>query len=668
MIRSSQKVRAINTAGGLRAMASNPNVQRRSGSFASALSGRAEEVANFGGGSMYGQARNGTVTNALPQSGILYDTLLNNLIGENEMTNVRFYRDIYHYDAVGGSTVDLMSNMPFSDFQLLGCDDKRLDVYNEAIARLDMKTYLPEATIDYLVTGLNCATLVYNSKLKAFVDYIPWRMEDCRIHNTPFRNVDPVIEVRPPDHYKAFLSSDSEQFRRLKQELNPKLLQAFDAETIKLDPLTTIFLPRKTYTYSQHGTSLYRRILPLYFLEKTLYRGTLVETMRRQRALLHLQMGDDIWEPTPEEMQAIVALFMEADMDPLGAVVGTRQGVQLNEARQGGDFWKYTDIIDATSALKLRALGISETFLSADANYATAETGLTVFTENIRGYRDNVTHKIFYTKLLPLIASMNEFYKDAKGNELDRSGAKKEKDKEKELSMLLARYEASRRRREMGSAGSYNISLQHRMNDNHNFDLPTIHWSKSLRPAADQQTLEILGTLKDKGLPIPLTMLAAAGGMNIDNLIRDLQEDEEIKAKIKQITGKDPDQMAQGEDGEGLGDAMAQFGNDGGGNGMGNTEASLMADVIRTVSKRRRRALLSRNFDSTEYQGTTRTGKPRYIYRQNVERDRQYDNLAKAIKNMSDPHNYQTVLSKAVRRMGGLPSMYGEIGDAPGGY
>jgi hypothetical protein len=621
MIRTNQKIRTVQTASGLRAMPTNPNGPGRRSGMVARASGKEVETANFGGGSMYGQARNGTVTNALPQSGILYDTMLNNLIGENEMTNVRFYRDIYHYDAVGGSTVDLMSNMPFSDFQLLGCDDDRLDVYNTAISRLDMKTYLPEATIDYLVTGMNVATLVYNASLKAFVDYIPWRMEDCRIHQTPFRNIDPVIEARPPDYYKEFLTRDSESFRRLRAELNPKLLEAFKSEMIELDPLTTIFLPRKTYTYSQHGTSLYRRILPLYFLEKTLYRGTLVETMRRQRALLHLQMGDDIWEPTPEEMQAVVALFMEADMDPLGAVVGTRQGVQLNEARQGGDFWKYTDIIDATGALKLRGLGISETFLSADANYATAETGLTVFTENIRGYRDNTTHRVFYTKLFPLIASMNEFYKDD-GKPTNKKGKSAEK----------------------AAAGSYNISLQHRMNDSHKYDMPIVHWSKSLRPQADQQTLDVLGTLKDKGLPIPLTMFAAAGGINIDNLIRDLKEDEDVKKRIKEITGKDPDQM----------------GGDGGGP-VDDGGMSLEESVLRTVLKHRRRPLLSREF-ATEYHGTTPTGKKKYIYRQNVERDRQYDIVAKALKNISDPHHYSSVLDKAQRRMGGLPSPYPTMG------
>lgn len=644
MIKANQRIRINGSAGSLRATATNPIPhQRRSVAQAAFGKDMQTEQAMFGGGSMFGAARNGVTTNYLPQSGILYDTMLNNLIGENEMTNVRFYRDIYHYDAVAGSMVDLMSNMPFSDFQLLGCSDERLETYDRAIARLDFKTYLPEATVDYLVTGMNISTLVYNSQQKAFVDYIPWRMEDCRIHHTPMRNVDPIIEARPPDYYREFMRNDRTEFRKIRADLNSKMVEAFTSEMITLDPLNTIYLPRRTYTYSQHGTSIYRRILPLYFLEKTLYRGTLVEAMRRQRALLHLQMGDDIWEPSPEEMQAIVAMFMEADMDPLGAVVGTRQGVQPSELRQGGDFWKYLDIIDATSALKMRALGIGESFLSSDATYASQEVGLTVFTENIRGFREHITWRIFMTKLFPLIASLNGFLKeDGKKSTGIQSKA------------------------EHASAGKFNIALQHKINDSYKYDLPTLHWSKPLRPAADQQTLDMLGTLKDKGLPIPLTMFAAAGGLNMDNLIRDLREDEEVKKKIKKITGKTPEEIAQESMGLGAG-GMGGFGDTGmggaGDNGMSDSRSDRLAEesLLRTLLHRRKVPMLSREFE-TEYSGQTRTGQKRHIFRQNIERDRQYDQLAKAIKSVSDPHRYSTVVADAAKRMGGLPDLYGPPG------
>lgn len=653
MIKTNQSIRLKETAKGLRAVGTNPIRGKATSGVAKASFGseRVKEEAMYGGGSMMGGARNGITTNVLPQSGILYDTMLNNLIGENEMTNVRFYRDIYHYDAVAGSMVDMMSNMPFSDFTLLGSKDERLEVYEAAISQLDFKTFLPEATVDYLVTGMHTSTLVYNSDQKSFVDYIPWRMEDCRVFHHPLRGVDPVIKVRPPEYYRELL--DGEVGERVKSEMSAKMIDAFSSDMIKLNPLNTLYLPRRTYTYSQHGTSIYRRILPLYFLEKTLYRGTLVEFMRRQRALLHVAVGDDIWEASPEEIQAVVALFMEGDMDPLGAVIGTRAGININEVRQPGDFLKYLDIIDQTSALKMKALGIGEGFLSGDASYASQEVNLTVFTENLRGFRDMITWKIFMSKLFPLIASLNDFRKDSK----DKSNAAQRR----------AEHAAMRWQREM--AGSkYNIDLQHKLNDSTKWDIPTVHWSKPLRPQADQQTLDMLGLLKEKGLPIPLTMFAAAGGLSMDNLLRDMKEDEEYKKKIKQITGKTPEELAAEAQALGMGGEMGLMGT-AGDTGMGGRDDDGMGDArrdrideeaaLRHLLKRGRRPLLSREF-AHEYTGVTRTGKTKHIYRQNIERDRQFDNLVKAVKNVADPNNYSKALASAMERLGGIPNIYTE--------
>lgn len=47
-----------------------------------------------------------------------------------------------------------------------------------------------------------------------------------------------------------------------------------------------------------------------------------------QRRILHIQMGNEHWLPTPEEMANIVNEFQAADKDPLGAIIGTRDGVR----------------------------------------------------------------------------------------------------------------------------------------------------------------------------------------------------------------------------------------------------------------------------------------------------------------------------------------------------
>lgn len=47
------------------------------------------------------------------------------------------------------------------------------------------------------------------------------------------------------------------------------------------------------------------------------------------RKIVHLTVGNDSYEPTVEEMQAIVKLFQEAEFDPRGSVVATSSMVQV---------------------------------------------------------------------------------------------------------------------------------------------------------------------------------------------------------------------------------------------------------------------------------------------------------------------------------------------------
>lgn len=616
MLRTNNQIRVTKQGDKLTARAGNPIRQRAPGVVAPRSGG--QEKANmytFGSGG----GNNSMSVNVLPQGGLLYDTMLSGLLGENEQTNMRFYRDIYHYDTVAGAAVDLMSTMPFSDFHLEGCEDKsRINTYMASVEALNLKTLFPEVSVDYLVTGSFTATPIYKSSAKKFVDLIPWRTEDCDVRPGPFLGLDPMIRVKPNPEMHEFLTSQEPHFEKMRERLNKNMLEALQSESIELDPLTTLYVPRKTFTYNHKGTSFFKRILPLYLIEKSLYRGTLIEAGRRQRAMLHIPMGDDLWDPMPEEMQAIVALFQQADQDPLGAIVGTRSAVTPAEFRQGGDFWKYTDITDVTTSMKLRALGISESFLSGEATYASMEVSLSVFVENLRAYRNMVTQKVFYNKLFPLLAYSNGFLKKnakTKGNETAAFGE---------------------------------MTLKHNLNDATMLDMPVVHWQKALRPEADQAYLEVLGTLKDHGVPVGIATWAAAGGMTTEQLVKELQADKELKAKIKAITGVEPGE--NNEDGDAFDDAAAH--------GQGQYSQEEAARVLGPLLGRRRRSIMSRTFEH-EYEGVTRTGKRKSVVNQKAERDRQYDMLAKSVKALAGTGHHGSVLSRVRQRLGSVPNIIG---------
>ena len=301
---------------------------------------------------------------------LLKDIVFSEDLEQKKLIN-RLYRDIYYNDCVCGSAVDMLSTLPFSDFTLGGISDKKaMRSFQETLERLNVRTMLPHLSTDHLVDGAFIGSLLFNRTSKRFFDIMPHRNDNCKIDSLPFYGQDPIITAAIPDDVRATLSGDGPRVQKLRDRLGDDIVGLLQQEALELDPMTTVYVPRKTFTTGE-GVSFFRRVLPIYLLEKNLFRGTLVESARRQRGILHIQLGDgDQWEPTVADMEFMTELFMNADADPLGAIIATRLGVETQEIRQGGDFWKVTDTWDGTATFKLRALGISESFLSGEANYA----------------------------------------------------------------------------------------------------------------------------------------------------------------------------------------------------------------------------------------------------------------------------------------------------------
>ena len=95
-------------------------------------------------------------------------------------------------------------------------------------------------------------------------------------------------------------------------------------------------------------------------------------------------------------------MFQATEADPLGAWIATRNNIQVSEFRTAGDIWKWYETSESLTPMKLRALGISDAFLSGDASYASSESAYSTFVETVDSYRTHLTNKIFYNKIFPL--------------------------------------------------------------------------------------------------------------------------------------------------------------------------------------------------------------------------------------------------------------------------
>ena len=527
------------------------------------------------------------------------DTMLLGIVNDKQDTQLRhFYRDIYNYDSVAGSAVDFSSTLPFSDLSLTGCPEDELEIYTSAIERLQLKNNHAFIRANELIFGEYCATLVFDERAKNFTDMIPYELEQCTIQYSPFTSIDPVVTVRPDKELRNFLESDDEQIIKLRKHIPQKLISNMLEGDFQLDPLTTLYLGRFTHDRNR-PTSYYRRILPIYLLEKLLFRGTLVETSRRMRAALHVQAGlEGVWEPTAEEMTAITELFQKGDLDPLGPIITTRNGINTQEIRQGGDFFKITDIYDQTTAMKLRGLNISESFLSGDINYATAEVNLTVYLENLKYDRNSFTQRLYYNKLFPVIAAIHKFKHD--------DSVKQHKSR----------------------------TMHYKVKDASQYRIPKVHWHKSLEPMNDQQAIEMLNFLSEKGVPIPLRMFAAASGLSLEQIESELDDDLEQRKVFAEYQDKVSKEL--GGDDEGGDDGF-----DG-----GEQFASALNKVRpKTMIKPK---ILGRDYgDASESFTRTVTGKKQSVVNQSSHNAKIDLVLAKAIRNLRDPHHYNKTVKKA---------------------
>ena len=306
-----------------------------------------------------------------------FETAFDNILPKDQMGQNRLYRRIYQYDSVSGAAVDLMSLLPFSDMSLAGVEDKAvLQVFQDTMEHLNTQTLVPQLATEFLIIGKLVGTLVFNSEMGIFTDIITQDPDYCMTEPIPLQGYDPKVDLRVPPEFRSFLTSkdprDEEARKELPEELKRKLL----AGKIQLDPMTTLYLARKTFP-KDTGTSYLSRVVPFFILEQLLLEGTIQGAQRRQRAIMHIQAGSDEWEPTATELEELIEMFISADLDPIGAVVATKRDVDVNDIRPGGDFWKVTDEWDSLTQAKMRSLGINEAFLCVKSStYVSSSKGL----------------------------------------------------------------------------------------------------------------------------------------------------------------------------------------------------------------------------------------------------------------------------------------------------
>lgn len=449
-----------------------------------------------GQGSSTGQLeRFNPVFDDLSRGTVAEDWIPKDIKGQNRMWRIMMARG-----QIEGPVVETLAEVAWSDFDILGvADPKVLDVYYSAKEAVNVEDLMPDFTKEFLVMGRVTAQLVMHPRLGIFTDVLIHDSDYIKVTPIPRTNYMPKIDLLPSPEVQAWARSQDPRDLKSKEDLPASLLEQFQQnQPIALDPLVTAYIPRRSYFNDMIGTSFYVRNIPLWGLEKSLINATLTGHRRRAGPITHIQVGSENWEPTPEEIDNIVAAFVAAEEDSVSAVIGTLPDVQVNQMRGGsGEIWKWSDEWSFLQEAKLRAFGFNESLLSGDATLENRTEAMTIFMERVKAHRQFMTETFLINKFFRSIAHVHGFKK--------RSTAE----------------------------------LKHRIRvkqDDANLILPKLSFHKRLEPMADLTKSELYEKMEEKGLPVTIRDWATGLGWGDPSTkLTEMKEDLKLRLKMGRI-------------------------------------------------------------------------------------------------------------------------------------
>lgn len=455
-----------------------------------------------------------------PQAeGLDRDSMLDDIIPKSDQQLAKLFDKIYRDDAVAGSAVDLIRTFSWSDYTLSGVKDPaKMKIYADALEMFQPITRMPELEGDVLKQGRSISTLLFDDDTNTWSGIIPHDPHDCTLTKLPIAGFDPMIDLQANQEMTDFLKSKDKRALAAQKMFPDRLKKALLSGKAELDPLTTLFVPRKVSMNDFKGTSIYWRILPYYAIEKALLTSTIANARRRTRSILHVQAGvDNVWEPTDQELADITSLFLSSEEDPAGAVIATRNGIQTNDVRSGSDHWKISEEQDSLKSAKLAALGLSDSMLSGEANFNTVDATMTMFVEARKIARAHLTRTIIYNKLFATLARVHGFTKSS-------------------TSMANASHGVRTGNRSFVTASPSEESLAIPFSE---LEMPVVHWTKNLSPQSDTAYLDILDRAKAAGIPVTLGMYASAAGIDLNQLKDTVGDDKKTRAFFKKFMPED---------------------------------------------------------------------------------------------------------------------------------
>lgn len=478
-----------------------PSLSQEAGRRVASVIKTAVNVTPGGGVATPGGIRTPTTIRNQTGNPLMDNSLIDSWIPLDNMGLHQLWRRIYLRDSICGSAVDFWRELPWSDFTLGGVSDKSiLDVYNHCLKdKLKVLTWLPEITAEFLALGKVCVHGLFDQSDNIFTDVIIHNPDHIEVAKSPLHNAPIKVDLKPIDEHLNWINSTDPRDIAARKTVDKSILRLLAAnQPIPLDPKNTVYIPRRAFAYDVDGMSIFSRAIYFIALERPLFTASILASRRRAGPMTQIQAGSEDWEPTPPELDSLAQAFIEAEEDAVSAVMVTRNDVNINRAISSiaGDLWKISDEYQFITEGKMKALGINDALLSGEATYSTTEMALSITLERIRSHRQFITQMVLEDWICKEVARAHGFVKRTQA-QLD-----------------------------------HGVRVASDDLDDEKLQIPTFNWHKQLRPTADDQAISLLTTAEEKGLPVTIRDWAGTTGFQLEEAMKNLEEDQKIRAKI----------------------------------------------------------------------------------------------------------------------------------------
>lgn len=438
-----------------------------------------EAVGGFGGGGgsggiggLGGSGGFGSSNATVDRFNPVYDDLSRGTVAEDwiprdpRLQN-RMFRIMFARGAIEGPVVETIAEMCWSDFDLAGIRDNTiLDTFWAAKDAVRPDRYLEDMTKEYLVIGRVVVQMILDAQAGIWSDMVIHDADYLDVGPIPRTGYMPKIDLIPSPEMQAWVKSQDSRDVDSRKGMPKEMLEALaQNQPIPLDPKTTAYLPRRSYFNDVFGTSFYVRNIPLWGLEKSLINATLTGHRRRSGPITQIRVGSEQWEPTPDQIEALVTAYTSAEEDSVSSTIGTRYDVDFTQIRGSlAEMWKWQDEWSFLQEAKLKMFGVSESLLMGDANIDTT-TSPTIFMERLKAHRKYIVDTFLIQKFFRGLATIHNFRRRSKAE------------------------------------------LDHRIivdDDEHDLILPTLIFHKNLDSTADIARADLLEKMEEVGLPVSL--------------------------------------------------------------------------------------------------------------------------------------------------------------------